>query len=307
MKDTDEFENIVRKDLDVRASNETYDRLREIVLNAHDSDRSDASPATSILQRISIVRHPVARLAVAATVVASLGLGLLVFISTGYRSGVVWAQVAPRADASKGFICRKRVIQHQADIEQAVEFSVRDYESPRYGLRLEGIGDNTTDLYVSFADDEQVTVHRDTKRYTRHIGSRHAVDAVEPDAGISPLNMVRQFMSGNYKKLGRRTIAGVEAEGIEVENPPGGMGNFPIDSHVAQLWVSVETGYPVLIESDVVGDHGTVQVKTIVDQFQWDVQFEPSDFRATISPDYQPMEIPEGQRGPATTTSSDGQ
>jgi hypothetical protein len=286
MRNEDRFEDIVKKDLDVRASEEMYDRMRDIILSAHGLPGTTESAATQIPRR-RIMRNPIARLAVAAAILAAIGLGLFAFISTGNHSGVVWAQVAERVNASKGFICRKRVIQSRAGWDQPMEFSAMAYESPRHGLRIEGIEGNTMDFYASYDDGVRVTLLRDTKQYTRHIEPPHSAGTeVESPAGAMPRIMVRQFTSGPYQKLGRRTIDGVEAEGIEVKNPPGFGGNFQVDSHIAQLWVDVEMGYPVLMESNVVGNNGTLQIKTIVDQFQWDVEFDPSDFKATIPPDY---------------------
>ena len=68
-------------------------------------------------------------------------------------------------------------------------------------------------------------------------------------------------------------------------------------SHTAQLWVSVETGYPVLIESEVVGNNGTLQIKMTIDEFQWDVELDPSEFHAVIPPDYQLLEMQESEGG----------
>ena len=46
MKPQDRFEDIVKQDLDVRASDRTYDRLRDMVLDAHGRSQTDASAKT---------------------------------------------------------------------------------------------------------------------------------------------------------------------------------------------------------------------------------------------------------------------
>ena len=99
-KEEDKLEDIVRKDLDVRASDGTYDRLRDIVLNAHRPARTTESAAMLIFKGRTIMRNPIAKLAVAAAVLIAIGLGVSVFITTGSHSGVVWAQVADRVDAA---------------------------------------------------------------------------------------------------------------------------------------------------------------------------------------------------------------
>ncbi len=298
MTNKDKLEDIVRKDLDVRASDGTYDRMRNIVLSAHGPARTTESAATLILTRRTIMRNPITKLAVAAAILVAIGLGVSIFITTGSYSGVVWAQVADRVDASGGFIFRTRSIYRYADQDQPHEFSTMTYQSPRYGIRMEGIEGPRIDSYVSFEEGTQVSLFHDTKQYTRqNLPSQPAGAEADLPAGARARDMVRQFTAGDYKELGRRTIDGVPAEGIETQHVPGGGGNFQVDSETAQLWVSVETGYPVLLEIHVVGNNGTLQVEMIMDQFQWDVELDPSQFKTVIPPDYQLLEIQMGEGG----------
>jgi hypothetical protein len=80
MKDRSKFEDMVRKDLDVRASDRTYDRLREAVLNARGRSRTAESAATRIIKCRTIVKDPVARLAAAAVI------ALAVLLPAGYAA-----------------------------------------------------------------------------------------------------------------------------------------------------------------------------------------------------------------------------
>ncbi len=298
MRNEDKLEDIVRKDLDVRASDRTYNRMRGVVLSAHGPARTTESAATLILTRRTIMRNPIAKLAVAAVILIALGLGVWAFLSTGHHSGVVWAQVADKVDSSGGFIYRTRNIYKEAGRDQPHEFSSMTYDSPGHGMRMEGIEGSRIDSYVSFEEGTQVTLLHAMKRYTKRTLPSLPAGAVAdmpPDARAR--EMVRQFTSGDYKELGRRTIDGVEAEGIETQHVPGGGGNFPVDSETAQLWVSVETGYPVLLEIHVVGNNGSLQIEIVMDQFQWDVELDPAQFRTVIPPGYQPLEIQMGEGG----------
>ena len=285
------FENIVRKDLDVRARDGTYDRMRDIVLSAHGPTKTTES-AMPILKGRTIMRNPIAKLAVAAALLTALGLGVWAFLSTGHHSGVVWAQVADRVNASGGFIYRTRTIQTDPGHEGPIEFTTMTYNSPAHGLRIEGIEGAAVDSYTSYDNGTRVSLFHDMKRYTQHtLPPRPAGAEAEPPAGAMAKAMIQQFTFGGYRELGRRTIDGVEAEGIETENPLGFGGNFPVDSVTAQLWVSVETGYPVLMKSNIVGINGTLHNQMIMDQFQWDVDLDPSEFTAEIPPDYEPLNI----------------
>lgn len=309
MRDNDRLEETIRKDLDVRASDRTYDRMRDIVLGAHGPTRTTESAATLIFKGRTIMRNPIARLAVAAAILVALGLGASMFISTGHHSGVVWAQVADRVSASRGFIYRTRTIQRQAGLDRPIEFTTMTYNSPGHGMRTEGIEGSAMDSYASYKEGTHITLNHAKKYYIqRTLPSWPAGAEAEPPAGAMAKAMILQLTAGGYKELGRRTIDGVEAEGIETDHLRGGMGNFSVDSHTAQLWVSVETGYPVLVETHVVGNNGTLQIEKVMDQFQWDVDFDPDQFKTVIPPGYRRMEIQMREDGAATLIdASEGQ
>jgi outer membrane lipoprotein-sorting protein len=88
------------------------------------------------------------------------------------------------------------------------------------------------------------------------------------------------------RKLGQKMIDGVLCEGLETTDSAFGVANFQVDSLVARVWVSVETGYPVLLEAEVVGDNGQLRITGVLDEFQWDVELDPSIFQPKIPPDY---------------------
>ena len=57
------------------------------------------------------------------------------------------------------------------------------------------------------------------------------------------------------------------------------------------MWVSVDTGYPVLFESSMSAEYqGTLgESEYTMDQFQWDAELDPSLFEPNIPPDYTQM------------------
>jgi hypothetical protein len=107
---------------------------------------------------------------------------------------------------------------------------------------------------------------------------------------MNPTKWVENFQSCDYSKLGQKTIEGVLCEGFETTDqaftgqdvPP----ELKIDSIVAHLWVNVETGYPVLLEVEF---EGMFSGKTSFDQFQWDIELEPSVFEPKIPSNYEQM------------------
>jgi hypothetical protein len=283
--------------------------MRDIVLGAHGPARTTESAATLILKGRTIMRNPIAKLAVAAVILIALGLGVSIFISTGSHSSVVWAQVADRVGSSGGFIYRTRTIQKQANWDQPLEWTTMTYNSPGHGMRTEGIEGAASDSYVNYEEGTQIILNHAAKHYIqRTLLPRSAGTEAEPPAGAMAKATILPFTMGEYRELGRRTINGVETEGIETHGFAGFKGNFQVDSQTSRLWVSVETGYPVLVEHEVVGNNGTIEIKTILDQFQWDVALDPAQFKTVIPPGYRRMEMRMREDGAATLVeASDGQ
>jgi hypothetical protein len=101
-----------------------------------------------------------------------------------------------------------------------------------------------------------------------------------------PKEIVRRFMSEDYKELGRRTIDGVVAEGLEVTDPAFCSANFKVDSVTSRLWVAAESGFPVRIENKFVAEGGSLQIESVMDRFEWNVELGPEVFEPNIPADY---------------------
>ncbi|UCF17209.1 MAG: hypothetical protein JSW59_07065, partial [Phycisphaerales bacterium] len=101
----------------------------------------------------------------------------------------------------------------------------------------------------------------------------------------------QKFLSCECRNLGQKTIDGILCEGLETTDPAFlDDSDPPVESLMLQLWVSVEMGYPVLFECNAVNepdDGGRIEV--VMDQFQWDVELDPSEFEPKIPPDYELM------------------
>jgi len=289
MNREDRFEKTVGKDLEVRASDRTYKRMHRVVLVAHGS--TERTQTLTLAGRL-VMDKPAVKFAIAAVVIAAVLFGLFEVLSPGGSSGVVWAEVARRVEASPGFISRMRQTHTIEGMDQPLEFYTMTYNS-LHGSRLENFqGDElAVTTYADYESGTIVSLLHGSKQYTRQILPPN--EAPQNEMAMNPRSIVADFLAGDYKELGRRTIEGVQAEGIEVTKIPNGAANFQIDSEVAQLWVSVETGYPVMLESTTVGNGGKIRIEMIIDQFQWDVDFDPRQFKAEIPPDYTLLEMPQ--------------
>jgi hypothetical protein len=179
---------------------------------------------------------PVVRFAVATAVVAAVALGLFEFIPR-YQSGVVRAQ-EKKAEEKKqeetglGFTCRSRVTERQPGSPTPRETTEMVRESPQYGNRVDCYEQDklTRSLYHNYGDGTVICLSHRTKTYTRQNGPKGPPPAGET---LDPRPRIKKALAGEHKKLGRRTIDGVEAEGIEA---PG------ISGKVVGAWGSTSMG-----------------------------------------------------------------
>lgn len=228
-----------------------------------------------------------AKLAVAAVVIAAAVLGLCLFIDTGATTGVVWADVVTKVQTSRGVIYRD----WRTDVDDT-STDVSNYEitylTPAQ-YRSEGFKEGR--LWMSMFDNREtskrvVLLHfkkgyvLEDMKLTEQGNQKHANLQ-------NPSWWVQKFISCEYTKLKAKEIDGVLCEGIETKDlallPQGGP---PVDRLLARLWVSVDTGYPVLFEGRFYGEKS---IKTVFDQFQWDAELDASVFEPKIPADYEQM------------------
>ncbi len=249
--------------------------------------------------------RPIVGFALPAAVVAAVALGLFELI-TPYQFSVVGAQEKKaeaqkeekkQEEASLGFTCRQRRTQtlSPGELTEIIR------ESPVYGSRTDTYdsGKVISSMYTNYADGTVISLLRGMKTYTRRTGPKGPPPSEQTH---DPRPKIKKALAGEHKKLGRRTIDGVEAEGIEV--PQVGVmvgGNngakVKVDRAVVQFWSSMETRDPILVEEEVVAGNGAMRFKTISDQFRWNVRIDPNEFKVKIPPDYHLLNTQPGQGG----------
>lgn len=277
------IEELIRNKLHVTAGLALHDRVLARIRHAQEQYDKTTPALTEPGIRRMIMRSSIAKLAVAAVIIAVVAVGLFELIGTGSKSGVVWAEVAKKVEASRGVIYRNRAT--RSGRPDTSDYSVV-YLSATHSRADSYKGDQITRTsYCDFDTKTVVWLAHDAKKYIQEPMSEQTLRE-QHGAWASPKRWVQEFLSKDYKKLGQKMIDGVLCEGLETTDPTFGVANFQVDSLVARVWVSVETGYPVLAEAEVVGDNGQVRMTGILDQFQWDVEVDPSIFEPKIPPGY---------------------
>lgn len=233
------------------------------------------------------MRKPMIRFAAAGVIIVAVILGLPLFTGTDNKSGVVWADVAQKVETSRGVIYRERFTNNNpinVSDYTIIQLSPTQYRSDGYQS-----GEPWITMYEDREARQRVVLLHGKKAYVKEEmtptdkGQQRHADMMDPT------KWVERFLSCEYSELGQRTIEGVLCEGLETADSAftgEDAADLPIDSIVGRLWVSTETGYPVLLEAEVKGQYSG---NASIDQFQWDVELDASIFEPNIPPDYEQM------------------
>ncbi len=287
MKENNNIEDIINRDLIVRAGDRTYNRMRDTVLRVHEQSKQKPSATRLTIARRFIMRKPMIRFTVAMVVIAAVTLGIFEIIETDSKSGVLWAKVAKKVQASRGVTFRQKATSTKYPTSGSGHSKIFISSTHRRSDGYNKDGQIWISMYGDIDARTGVVVLHNRKKYVRETLSEG--DLQEQGWWVDPKAWVQTFLSCKYTKLGHKTIEGIVCEGIETTDlalNPEAVKHLQIDRLVARLWVSVETGYPVLLESEFTGKYSG---ESIMDQFQWDVELDASIFEPSIPPDYEQM------------------
>lgn len=229
------------------------------------------------------MRNPIAKLAVAAAIIAAVVLGLFEFSGSDGGSGVVWAEVAERLEASQR-VSYRITLTHSTLGDSAPDYSM-SYLSATRSRQDAYTGDEVTQsIYCNFDADTIVWIGHETKKYSQQPMDEQT-RREQHGAWSNPTKWVQEFLSRAYTELGQKTVDGELCDGIEITDPTFGVATFAVESLVARVWVSVETGYPVLLEGEMSG--GGVRIGGVLDRFEWDAELGDDLFEPEIPEDYE--------------------
>ncbi len=259
------------------------------VLTAHDTTSLNDSAARRSNVRSTIMRSPITKVAIAAAVVIAVLLGISQL--GGSPAGVAWGEVVQKVDASPGVIFRLRTTGSQNINDDWPNAYAMTRRSPRYSRTDKYRGDQVIRTACFNLDNKSVLwLAHDAKTYFTKALTEEDVQSLQSE-WTDPKGLLGLLMSHEYRKLGRKTIDGVVCEGIETTDPAAAKANFPIKSFVGRMWVSVETGYPVLGQLEITHEAENALPQTqMADQFQWDVEIGASEIEVAIPPDYRLMD-----------------
>jgi hypothetical protein len=234
----------------------------------------------------TIMKSPITKLAAAAVIAIVVFIGINQLSNSG--TSLAWGEVADKIQASRGLIYRERTMGSETPDEAGC---VMYYVSSTHSrIDTYKAGKITRTLYCDYDAGNTFIVDHNYKIFGNHPMEQRGIQDFQRVMVLK--DWVRKVLSHEHRKLGRKTIEGLLCEGIETVYPIFGDINSLPENYVTRVWVSLETEYPVLFESgQVSGEDGKLQVESVMDQFQWDIELDPSEFEPKIPPaDYEDME-----------------
>ncbi|NQV35350.1 MAG: hypothetical protein HQ515_21835, partial [Phycisphaeraceae bacterium] len=229
------------------------------------------------------------KLVTAAVIVFAACLAMTFFDKT---SGIAWAKVAQRLQeiqtvtyritanikgmpgTPEGYVTHTKQDVHVSYDQGAVHIE-STLQTPR--------GARQTRTYILFEDSVIITVMPAQKTYLKVEIGPEQMNEMDQEKG-DPATILKAMLDYDYTELGRKTIDGVAAWGIEVSDPKLGakMGSFisggMFDEITVQLWVDETSELPIKITAQGSSVNRQTSMDMIMGQLQWDVHMDPALF-----------------------------
>lgn len=262
----EEIEVLVKK-LNVRPSDEMYDRTLTDTLEAHKTSSKKSAARRPNMWR-SIMESKITRYSAVAVVTLAVAFVLLGPFGTPGNGGVVLADVQKKVAGIETIILRgTKTFTYPGEPGRIFEFDgikckfdIVRYHSTRYGLVEEGYAEGKLIYRITFnIPEEQTTIlFPKYKKYLKFVSMDGLAKIMESFA--TPNGILNLLLAGDYKKLGRDNIDGIEVEAFEFQDSepiepfkellPKSV--FDIQNFKGKVWIGIKEQMPVRIEGDLV-------------------------------------------------------
>ncbi|MCF7955766.1 MAG: zf-HC2 domain-containing protein [Phycisphaerae bacterium] len=276
----------------VSVDDDMYVSAKEGLLSSLSPEKTQTQPAKTAktIQWRTIMQTKVTKFATAAVIILGVFLGMYMLGISPDGSSVAWASLAERVQQIKTVRYKMHMTMKGLPglpKDKVMEMDQTIMTSSEYGMKMEMSMDGklASRIYMLFDEESMVSIMPEQKQYMRITLTDELREKTQKES-YDPKKMVADFMELDYVELGRKEIDGVEVEGIEVNDPKLAAGMFP--DCIGRLWVDVETNLPVQMEIDF-GGKNDMEMKAVIDRFEWDIEIDESEFAYVIPDDYKEM------------------
>jgi hypothetical protein len=226
------------------------------------------------------------KIAAGVMVLAAVLVGLNV-IDTG--GGVVWGNVLQNVNESAAFAYRmKLTMLGVPDPQSTTEIESQVRVDTEVGIHIVSSmkGAPYSESFVSIPKETGVTLLPARKAYLRQKMTGGMLEKMGTQHG-DPRQLVARFMEYSHTELGRRTLEGVEVEGLECRDPRVAAGVF--GGWRARLlrtsWGSVgrpRTNLPVRLEIEAFSADGRKAAEMGAIRIRLGARIDPAEFEPVI-------------------------
>ena len=253
------------------------------------------------LGRKPIMKSSYFKMAIAASILAACGVGMLLFSGT---QGVALADVLARIEQGGAYSYQMNMstsMTGEGIPEQAQNQEIQGtiLMVPDVGMKMtmeihagpEQLVQSSHEQYLLTQENRMLTMMHDKKMYMEMALNDQIVEKSRQQS-YDPRMMVEQILECDYEELGRSRINGVEVEGFQTADPAymgGVMGEVDVT-----LWVDAETWLPVQMDMTIdmempMPTGGKMHMSGVMNGFQWDVPVEAKQFIPVIPDGYTSM------------------
>lgn len=217
-------------------------------------------------------------------VVTTLVLGPFRFISIRSNSDILWARVVRTVQNNRGMIYRETIDPARPDHSMEAGYRMV-YQTPRY-FRTDIYDRNGAywrTIYIDMKAQTEIELLHHQMTYSRR-------DLAHGDLGdrtmfMPPEVWVQRLVTCEHRKLEPKMIDHIRCRGIETQDLAWAADTgLQIDKLVARLWASTDAGVPVRLEAEI---SGSFSGRVVIDQFEWNIEFNPRWFEARIPTGYE--------------------
>lgn len=241
-----------------------------------------------VLRRI-LMKNPLTKYAAAAVIL--IGISLLFLFPTGGES-IALAAVYDKVLKASAFMYEMSATITDSKTQTEMEATV--IISNQYGMKMESTAHMTDpnltihlQTYIT-PGEKTMVVWPELKMY-QPMGNP-GIDFEQLTNFCNLRELFKELMTQTtqqYTDLGRSETDGITVQGFQIDDEMG--------ESTTTLWADVETQLLVKFEVDtIVGER---ENHIVMDQFEWDIPIDASDFKYVIPDDYKEM----GKTGTAIT------
>jgi hypothetical protein len=242
---------------------ETYPEEAQLLRNGFKDSGRNAKTKTYEIWRF-IMESKVTRYSAAAAIILAMTFVLFGPSWAPGNGSVVLADVQQKVDAIDTMIIRGQKIFKHPGMDGEVfdfdgtkcEFDLVKYMSKEHGFVEEGYADGNLFYRITFNLPKQQTllVFPPYKKYLTFPSMESVAKVMESFA--TPNGFFNLLLEGDYKKLGKDKIDGVEVEGFEFQSIESIKKILPktildIQDYTGKIWIGIEDQLPVRVEGDL--------------------------------------------------------